>query len=393
MQCSNLEKSMLDQTPTPVAQRTTKPPRDVRLDFFRGVGMFIIFIAHVPDNPWALLIPARFGFSDATEMFVFCSGMASALAFGAVFETRGFALGVARIAHRCWQVYWTHIGLFLTVATCMVLVDRALGTGNAYVNGIELGSFFAAGPAGLADLMTLTYVPHYFDILPMYLVILAMIPIVVALEQVSRPLAMAAVVAVWGFAALRILELPAGSAGTEQWYFNPFSWQLVFFTGFAFMKGWLPPPPVTRPLILAALAFLVISVPLSWYPGLEASPELTAARNTLLPLLDKSHEGLLRFAHFLCLAYLANIAAGDRGNRLKGPLVDLCREVGQQALAVFLAGMTLSFLAGVALNLTGRSLLAVALVNIAGMALMLATARLVGWFKSTPWKSARRTAS
>ncbi len=64
-------------TPTP-------QPRDPRLDFFRGVGMFIILIAHITNNPWTLWIPARFGFSDATEMFVFCSGMASALAFGAV---------------------------------------------------------------------------------------------------------------------------------------------------------------------------------------------------------------------------------------------------------------------------------------------------------------------
>jgi len=50
--------------------------RDPRLDFFRGVAMFIILLAHTPGNPWTLWIPARFGFSDATEIFVFCSGMA-----------------------------------------------------------------------------------------------------------------------------------------------------------------------------------------------------------------------------------------------------------------------------------------------------------------------------
>ena len=61
-------------------------PRDPRLDFFRGLGMFIIFIAHLPWNSWALYIPARFGFSDATEIFVFCSGMASAIAFGRIFD-------------------------------------------------------------------------------------------------------------------------------------------------------------------------------------------------------------------------------------------------------------------------------------------------------------------
>ncbi|MDZ7905819.1 MAG: OpgC domain-containing protein [Cypionkella sp.] len=58
--------------------------------------MFIILIAHITGNPWTLWIPARFGFSDATEMFVFCSGMASALAFGAVFSRAGWLHG-----HRC----------------------------------------------------------------------------------------------------------------------------------------------------------------------------------------------------------------------------------------------------------------------------------------------------
>src|SRR3546814_19072946 len=62
----------------------SRPPgvRDPRLDFFRGVAMLIIFVAHVPDNPWAGFIPARVAWSDATEMFVFCSGFAAAIAFG-----------------------------------------------------------------------------------------------------------------------------------------------------------------------------------------------------------------------------------------------------------------------------------------------------------------------
>ena len=54
-------------------QSPVTPPsraRDLRLDFFRGSAMFIILFAHTPGNPWTLWIPARFGFSDATEMFV-----------------------------------------------------------------------------------------------------------------------------------------------------------------------------------------------------------------------------------------------------------------------------------------------------------------------------------
>jgi hypothetical protein len=78
--------------------------RDPWLDVFRGLAMFIIFIAHLPGNPWNAYIPARFGPSDATEMFVFCSGFASAIAFGGTFNRDGFGVGTLRVLHRCWQI-------------------------------------------------------------------------------------------------------------------------------------------------------------------------------------------------------------------------------------------------------------------------------------------------
>ena len=60
--------------------------------------MAIILVAHVPGNPVTEFIPARFGPSDAAEMFVFCSGFASAIAFGGTFRRAGFALGTPLLA-------------------------------------------------------------------------------------------------------------------------------------------------------------------------------------------------------------------------------------------------------------------------------------------------------
>ena len=100
-----------------------KRERDLRLDFFRGIAMFIILLAHTPGNSWTLWIPARFGFSDATEIFVFCSGMASGIAFGSVFVNRSWFLGASRICFRVWQVYWAHIGVVLVTAALMVAFE------------------------------------------------------------------------------------------------------------------------------------------------------------------------------------------------------------------------------------------------------------------------------
>ena len=96
--------SVYASTPAQVAP-VAKTVRDPRLDFYRGLAMFIILVAHIPRNAWTGWIPARFGFSDATEIFVFCSGMASAIAFGGAYARKGWFLGSARVAFRIWQVY------------------------------------------------------------------------------------------------------------------------------------------------------------------------------------------------------------------------------------------------------------------------------------------------
>ena len=177
--------------------------RDLRLDFFRGLAMFIILVAHIPGNVWTLWIPARFGFSDATEIFVFCSGMASGIAFGSIFIRRGWLLGAARIAYRVWQVYWAHIGVFLASVLLVVLLDRTgMGEpGRVYSEWPPVARFFTDTGEAVVGLFTLGYVPGLFDILPMYLVILAMVPAVMATYRLGGREAVFALVAVTWLAA------------------------------------------------------------------------------------------------------------------------------------------------------------------------------------------------
>ena len=164
------------QAPSVSSAMPVAGTRDPRLDFFRGIAMFIILIAHIPSNSLTLWIPARFGFSDATETFVFCSGMASAIAFGRAFKDSGWVMGTTRVSFRIWQVYWAHIGLFFAIAATMVALNALVPEGRNYVSQLNLHHFFNDTQTNLIALMTLTYVPNYFDILPMYLVILAMMP-------------------------------------------------------------------------------------------------------------------------------------------------------------------------------------------------------------------------
>ena len=374
--------------------------RDLRLDFFRGIGMFIILIAHITNNPWTLWIPARFGFSDATEIFVFCSGMASAIAFGGVFARAGWVMGALRIAHRVWQVYWVHLGVFFVTLTLMLALNATGVFPRDEVGALNLYPFLNNTGANLIGLMTLTYVPNYFDILPMYLVILALIPGMIALAQLAPWLAILASIALW-VAATAGLNLPAelwfDTPSTRQWFFNPFGWQLVFFTGFALMAGWLPAPPVRRWLVWLAVAVVVLSVPFAWYKIIGLSEFIREWRRDWAILIGKSEDGFLRYLQFQALAYLAWVAVGPAGARLRrggrlGAGIVLITRVGQQSLAVFAASMVLARVLGAVLKLAGGGALATLAVNLLGFAAIIAVARIAAYFKSQPWKAAAQRA-
>ncbi len=359
--------------------------REARLDFFRGLAMFIIFIAHLPLNPWNNWIPARFGPSDATEMFVFCSGFASSIAFGGTFRRLGFAMGSVRIAHRCWQVYWSHVGLFVTVAASAVLGTRLSG-GVDYVAALYLQHFFAEPHQGLLGLATLTYVPNYFDILPMYIVVLAMVPIIMALARFGPAPALAASVTLYLAQSYFNWNLPAEWWSDRAWFFDPFAWQLIFFTGFAFGAGWLPEPPRRRFLFWLALLFVVAMVPLNWQPLWSRWEWLDHFSLQFVPYKDKTHFGILRYLHFLALGYVALRLIDPFRERLAGPWAAPIVLVGQQALPVFLWSMALAFVLGMVLDAVGRSWVTVGLANLGGFATLVAVAALARFVRAQPWR-------
>ena len=375
------------------ATAAVKPSRDLRLDVFRGVGMFIILYAHIPRNPWSEAIPARFGFSDAAEIFVFCSGVASALAFGRTFDRMGFLAGSARVASRIRVVYCAHLATLAVIAATLAAVDYAIPGGHYLGRSLNLWPLLADPAQRLAEFATLTYVPNYFDILPMYLVILALIPPVMAIERrLGGRAVVVAAAALWCVALFHVAELPAERWGLGRpWFFNPFSWQLIFFLGFAVARGWLSPPRPTLSCDFAALIILAASAPFScqrgWtcYAGYGVLPWLGTMHEALAWGIDKTHLTPLRIIHFFALAYVCDRAAGPMGIRLATvPGVRLLAMVGRQTLAVFLAGLWFAQGLGVLLDFTGRGLVSATLANVGGSMGLIAVAALMGRVKKTP---------
>src|SRR5437870_12936039 len=103
-----LERSLPMHSPV-----VTTTGRDLRLDLFRGIALWLIFLDHIPSNAVSWVTIRNYGFSDATEIFVFISGYTAAFVYGRAMRERGFVLATARVLRRAWQVYAAHIFLFM----------------------------------------------------------------------------------------------------------------------------------------------------------------------------------------------------------------------------------------------------------------------------------------
>src|ERR1700760_756028 len=87
--------------------------RDLRLDLFRGIANWAIFLDHIPDNAVSWITTRNYGFSDAADLFVFISGYTASFVYARIMLERGFVIGGTRLIKRAWQIYVAHVLLFV----------------------------------------------------------------------------------------------------------------------------------------------------------------------------------------------------------------------------------------------------------------------------------------
>ena len=361
-------------------------PRNLQLDFFRGLALMIIFVNHLPGNPWFAYTPSRLGLSDAAETFVFLSGFAAAIAFGRSFKQAGIGLGSIRVLYRCGQIYIAHVALFIMMAALFLGMNN-LSFANVQWQLDNLSYFFDHTPEALLALISLQYVPNFIDILPMYFVIMLWLPMVWALSRIHVALAIGFSVSLYLAASIYGWELTADPLTGRTWYFNPFCWQLVFFTGFALSSGWLPIPRPHRGLIALCLIYAVFCYPLENRFGYSRLPWFAEFREDWKPLLSKGHEGILRYLHFLAMAYLVSSFMRTRQHWLQSKPAQLIIGMGQQSLPIFMFGTCLACIGGMLLDGTHADLTDSASVNVAGLGLMLLMSKFLHWLDRKPWKN------
>lgn len=341
----------------------------------------VMFINHMPGNPWYWYTPSRFGFSDAAEAFVFLSGYSCALAYGRRFETDGFWRATQRVMRRWLKIYAAHLLSFGLMLVVCLLADRWAPGMNSWQR-LNMDYFFHDTPRAVVDAITLSYVPNYFDILPLYLLLLAGLPLFWLLSRIHAAVAIAASLGLYWAAAHFGWSLVGDPRSGQSWYFNPMHWQLMFFSGVVVAAGWFRLPEKHDGLLGICLLIVLLSIPLAYQPLYNSYGSLSQIRTILDPWLDKNCLGGLRWLHSMALIYLAWQLIRWRQKWLNRPSARLITCLGQYSLPIYLVVMMHSYLAGIVfIQLPLQNGIFSALFNLCNLALLLVFGQVLVWFE------------
>ena len=150
--------------------------RDLRLDLFRGLALWLIFLDHIPSNIVSWVTIRNYGFSDATEIFIFISGYTAAFVYGRAMRERGFLIVAgARILKRAWQIYVAHIFLF-AIYHGRDRLRRASFENPLYAEEMGILDFLKQPDVTIIQALLLKFKPVNMDVLPLYIVLLLLFP-------------------------------------------------------------------------------------------------------------------------------------------------------------------------------------------------------------------------
>jgi hypothetical protein len=383
--------------PIGLAPTTSSPPvseRELRLDLFRGLALWLIYIDHLPPSLLTWLTIRNYGFSDATEIFIFISGYTAAFVYGRAMRDAGFVVATARILRRVWQIYVAHVFLF-TIFLAEISYVATSFENPLYTEEMGILDFLKQPDITIVQALLLRFRPVNMDVLPLYIVLMFFLPFILWLMKWKADITLGLSVLLYAVTWEYDLSLSAYPNGV--WAFNPFAWQLLFVFGAWCAQGGAK--RMSRILsskitlwISAAYLLAAFYVTLTWYVP-QMNHWLPRILEQWMYPIDKTDLDVLRFAHFLALAALTVRFLPKDWPGLKSPWLRPMVLCGQHSLEIFCFGVFLAFAGHFVLAefSGGAALHAVlhAMVAVSGVVIMSGAAWLFSWYKHSADKSAR----
>lgn len=343
----------IPQLANPLPSAKPASGRLIELDILRGFLLLWMTLTHLPTIA-SVISNQTFGFVSGAEGFIFLSAFMVGQLEYRIEEKRGRLGALRDLAKRTARVYLYHCVL-LAIA---FVVLAPIGVHFHRLAIQNLLSYYLADPKhAVIAAALLEYRPSLLDILPMYVVFLALTPLA---REIARRWSWEPVVyasfGLWAIAQFGLrawlyrqgdlfgLQVPESSTGA----FDLYSWQLLWIVGLAlgsiaFRSG--PSKPRERHIpewlwklsVALSIGFLILR-----YSPLDRwmNPEVYGW------LIDKWHLGPARIINFSALAILV-VRFGARIANL--PFISPLYLLGQASIEVFsvhvlccLAGHSLS---------------------------------------------------
>jgi hypothetical protein len=392
----------LQANPAGARPRTASPAislpaigeRELRLDLFRGLALWLIFIDHLPPSLLTWFTIRNYGFSDATEIFIFISGYTAAFVYGRAMLESGVVVATARILRRVWQIYVAHVFLF-TIFLAEISYVATRFENPLYTEEMGIMDFLKQPDVTIVQALLLRFRPVNMDVLPLYIVLMLALPLILWLMKWRPDVTLGLSVLLYAVTWEYDLYLSAYPNGF--WAFNPFAWQLLFVFGAWCALGGarrMSRILASRVTMWISIAYLVAAfyVTLTWYV-----PQLSQFMPKLLEQwmypIDKADLDVLRFTHFLALAAITVRVLPRDWPGLKSPWLRPLILCGSHSLEIFCLGVFLAFAGHFILAEVAGGPALHALISLSGILIMWAMAWVISWYKRVADKSGSKTKS
>ncbi|GAC1333086.1 MAG: OpgC family protein [Beijerinckiaceae bacterium] len=311
------------------------------IDFWRGFALATIFINHVPGIFYERFTHRNVSLSDSAEMFVFLAGWSLRYVVASPGAPPSPVRLFLRLVGRAVVIYAAQI-LITILALAMIAAAALYFDAPLLLEWHNAAAVFEEPVAAHIGLVLLSHQLGYFNILPLYVVLMIAAPAIALLDRASPLLLLAASVALYVYSLVGGVNLPTWPV-EGRWFLDPLGWQLIFILGFLIATPDGTVGALARRyshlLRIAAIPFVLAGGLAAWF---QFSPDpLRVPEPKLLFMFDKTFLSPARLLHAIALVGLfagsfRYIAAAVP------PLGQYLSMLGRNSLNVFCVGSVLS---------------------------------------------------